>query len=162
MFIMISLYVLILLGSVLYLWIKRVYSYWERTKFPYMKPSIPFGNVSDSAMGRTCMGVNLYDLYNCTKEPIIGIYLLFRPALLVRDADLVKRILSTDATSFYDRGVYHNPNDAVANNILMMMGNEWKSTRARLTPTFSSGKLKCRLFVCCHVFAIQESMKVFK
>lgn len=93
-------------------------------------------------MGRKCMGVNLYDLYNCSNEPIVGIYLLFRPALLVRDADLVKRILSTDATSFYDRGVYHNPDDPVANNILMMTGNEWKSTRAKLTPTFSSGKLK--------------------
>lgn len=138
---MIFLYLIILLGSILYLWIKRVYSYWERTKFPYMKPSFPFGNVSDSAMGRKCMGINFYDLYNYSNEPIIGIYLLYRRALLVRDAELVKRILSTDATSFYNRGIYHNPEDAVANNMLMMTNEEWKSTRAKLTPTFTSGKL---------------------
>lgn len=137
---MIFLYLLILVGSVCYLWIKRVYTYWERTKFPYLKPTFPFGNIFDSATGRTCMGVNLFNLYNCTKEPIIGIYLP-RPALLVRDAALVKRILSTDATSFYDRGIYHNPNDPVTNNMLMMTGQEWKSTRAKLTPTFTSGKL---------------------
>lgn len=144
---MIFLYTLILLGSVFYLWIKRVYSYWERTKFPYMKPSFPMGNVSDSAMGRKCMGMNLYDLYNRSNEPVVGIYLLFRPALLVRDADLIKRILSTDATSFYDRGIYHNPDDAVANNMLMMTGQEWKSTRAKLTPTFTSGKLRYNIQV---------------
>lgn len=138
---MIFLYLIILLGSILYLWIKRVYTYWERTKFPYMKPSFPFGNVSDSAMGRKCMGINFYDLYNSSNEPIIGIYLLYRRALLVRDAELVKRILSTDATSFYNRGIYHNPEDAVANNMLMMTNEEWKSTRAKLTPTFTSGKL---------------------
>lgn len=139
---MVLLYLLIFLCSILYLWIKYVYSYWERTKFPYLQPSIPFGNVSDCSMGRKSMGMNLYDLYKSTNEPIVGIYLLFRPALLARDADLVKLILSTDANSFYDRGIYHNPQDPVANNLLMMTGKEWKNTRQQLTPTFTSGKLK--------------------
>lgn len=88
------------------------------------------------------MGMNLYDLYKSSTEPIVGIYLLFRPALLVRDADLIKSMLTTDAKSFYDRGIYHNPNDPIANNMLMMTGQEWKSTRTKLTPTFTSGKLK--------------------
>lgn len=143
---MIVLCLLIFVCSLLYLWIKHVYSYWERTKFPYIRPSFPFGNVSDSAMGRACMGMNLYDLHKSSNEPIVGIYLLFRPALLVRDADLVKKILSTDASSFYDRGIYHNPiDDPVANNILMMTGQEWKTTRAKLTPTFTSGKFKLKV-----------------
>lgn len=135
-------YLLVFLLSVFYLWIKRVYSYWERTKFPYMKPSFPFGNIAKCSMGRQSMGMNLHDLYKSSNEPIVGIYLLFRPALLARDVDLVKRILSTDANSFYDRGIYHNPNDPVANNMLMMTGQEWRTTRQKLTPTFTSGKLK--------------------
>lgn len=139
---MFILYLLILLCTVLYIWIKRVYSYWERTKFPFIKPTFPFGNVADSALGRKCMGVNLLDLYKSSNKPIEGIYLLFRPALMVRDADLVKCILSTDANNFYDRGIYHNPDDPVANNMLMMTGQEWKNTRAKLTPTFTSGILK--------------------
>lgn len=139
---MLIFYLIILLFSILYFWTKYVYSYWERTKFPYIKPTIPFGNISETALGSQCMGLNLYDLYKRSTEPIVGIYLLFRPALLVRDADLVKCILSTDASSFYDRGIYHNPNDPIANNMLMMTGQEWKGTRAKLTPTFTSGKLK--------------------
>lgn len=139
---MIIFYLLIFLLSVLYIWIKRVYSYWDRTKFPSIKPSIPFGNISDCSLGRKSMGINLYELHKSSTKPIVGIYLLFRPALLVRDADLVKRILSTDSSSFYDRGIYHNPNDPIANNMLMMTGQEWRKTRASLTPTFTSGKLK--------------------
>lgn len=115
---MIIFYLLLFLVSVLYLWIKYVYSYWERTKFPCIKASIPFGNIADSSLGRKCMGMNLYDLYKSSNEPIFGIYLLFRPALMLRDADLVKCVLSTDANSFYDRGIYHNPNDPVANNMV--------------------------------------------
>lgn len=139
---MIIFYLVILLITILYVWIKYVYSYWERTKFPSIKPTIPFGNICETALGTKCMGLNLYDLYKQSTEPIVGIYLLFRPALLVRDADLVKSVLSTDASSFYDRGIYHNPNDPVANNMLMMTGQEWKTTRSKLTPTFTSGKLK--------------------
>lgn len=139
---MIIIYLLILVTSVLYLWIKYVYSYWSRTNFPYLKPTIPFGNVAHSSTGKKAMGINLYDLYNSCSEPVIGIYLLFRPALLVRDADIAKTILTTDFTSFYDRGVYHNPNDPIACNMLMLPGQEWKRIRAKLTPTFTSGKLK--------------------
>lgn len=148
---------LIFLVSIVYIWIKHVYSYWERTKFPYIKPSIPYGNVSDCSMGKKSMGMNLYDLYKSSSEPIVGIYLLFRPALLARDANLVKSILSTNANSFYDRGVYHNPNDPVANNMLMMTGQEWKTTRAALTPTFTSGKLKGMMPT---IFAIGERLRM--
>lgn len=139
---MFVLYLLILFGSVCYLWLKFMYSYWSRTKFPYLKPSIPFGNVSDAAMGKKSMGINLYELHKSSSEPIIGIYLLFRPALLVRDAELAKDMLTTDFANFYDRGIYHNPNDPVANHMLMLPGQEWKQIRSKLTPTFTSGKLK--------------------
>lgn len=88
------------------------------------------------------MGINLYDLYKSSSEPIIGIYLLFRPALLVRDADLAKNMLTTDFAHFYDRGIYHNPQDPIADHMLMLPGQKWKQIRSKLTPTFTSGKLK--------------------
>lgn len=88
------------------------------------------------------MGINLYELHKRSNEPIVGIYLLFRPALLVRDADLAKNILTTDFANFYDRGIYHNPNDPVADHMLMLPGKAWKQLRAKLSPTFSSSKLK--------------------
>ncbi|XP_055326009.1 probable cytochrome P450 6d5, partial [Sitodiplosis mosellana] len=142
---MIAFYLFIVVLSVLYLWVKRVYSYWERKNFPNIKPSIPFGNLSGSWHGRKSLGKELYDLHRSSKKPIEGVYFLFRPALIVRDASLVQNILKTDFTSFYDRGFYHNPNDQVADNLFVKEGQDWKSLRAKLTPTFTSGKLKAMI-----------------
>lgn len=124
------------------MWIKYVYSHWERSKFASIKPSIPFGNLTDCCLGRTAMGINIYDLYKKSSEPIVGIYSVFRPMLLARDATLVKNMLTTDFGSFHDRGVYHNTADPVADHMFMMPGQEWKLLRNKLTPTFTSGKLK--------------------
>lgn len=139
---MFAVYLLIVVLSILYLWVKRVYSYWDRLGFPYIKPSIPFGNLSNSWFGRKSIGKELYDLHLSSKKPIEGVYFLFRPAIIVREASLVKNILTTDFASFQDRGFYHNPNDQVAANMFMKSGPDWKSLRAKLTPTFTSGKLK--------------------
>lgn len=139
---MFALYLVILLLSVLYLWLKYVFTYWSRTNFPYLIPSIPFGNVADAATGKKSMGINIYDLYKKSNEQVVGVYLLLRPTLLIRDADIAKMMLTTDFSSFYDRGIYHNPNDPIADNMLMLPGKEWKRIRSKLTPAFTSGKLK--------------------
>lgn len=139
---MIVIYLLVFILSVMYLMTKYVYSHWERKGFPYIKPSIPFGNLVESFYGRKSIGVELYDLHKTSKKPVEGVYFLFRPALMFRDASLIKRILTADFGSFYDRGFYHNPNDAVAANMFMKSGQDWKSLRGKLTPTFTSGKLK--------------------
>lgn len=139
---MFAIYLLVFVLSVLYLWLKYVYSHWQRKGFPYIKPSIPFGNLSDSWSGRKSIGVELFDLHKSSKKPVEGVYFLFRPALMFRDARLIKTILSKDFSSFYDRGFYHNASDPVGANMFMKSGQDWKSLRAKLTPTFTSGKLK--------------------
>lgn len=128
--------------GILYLWIKHVYSYWERMGFPYIEPSIPWGNLKEVCFGRKSVGVELYDHYRSSKEPIEGLYFMFRPALIVRDASLARQMLTKDAASFYDRGFYHNENEPIAANMFMKYGQDWKQLRSKLTPTFTSGKLK--------------------
>lgn len=139
---MIAFYIVIFLLSVLYLCLNHVYGYWSRRKFPHFKATIPFGNIANCCLGRKAMGIDLYDLYKQSTEPIVGIYFLWRPVLLARDAQIVKNILTTNFSSFYDRGIYHNPKDPIADNMLMLPGQEWKRIRTKLTPTFTSGKLK--------------------
>lgn len=83
------------------------------------------------------------DIYFSSKEPFVGVYMLFRPVLLFRDPELVKRVLITDFDHFHDRGVHHDPvNDPIGANLFGMTGTKWKELRTRLTPSFSSGKLK--------------------
>lgn len=141
---MFLLYLLLFVLSAAYLLLKYRFTYWHRKGFPYIEPSMPFGNISGAAMRKQSVGMNLYDLYRKTNEGIVGVYMLFRPALLVRDANLVKTILTTDFAHFHDRGVYHaDPkHDTLALNIFSMKGQMWKSMRTKLTPAFTTGKLK--------------------
>ena len=126
-----------------YIYLKHVYSYWDRHGLPNIKPEIPFGNLKDVAKKRMSFGYGLYELYKKSKEPFVGVYMFFRPAILIRDAHLAKQILTSDFSSFHDRGVYCNEErDPFSADLFALPGERWKNLRQKLTPTFSSGKLK--------------------
>lgn len=132
-----------LLALAIVLYLRHVYSHWDRNGFPYLPPTIPFGNLGLVVMRKASFGVCLYELYKQTTEPFVGIYMLFKPVILVRDAHLARQMLSADFGSFHDRGVYCNPKyDPLSENLFAMTGQRWKTLRAKLTPTFTSGKLR--------------------
>ncbi|KAL5280352.1 CYP3A4.2 family protein [Megaselia abdita] len=127
---------------VFYLW--KTFKYWEYEGIPYEKPvSIPFGSLKSLMTRERSFGMAIYDVYNKTKEPFLGIYLMTRPAVLVRDPNLCKDILTKDFASFHDRGIYvDEENDPFSGNLFAAEGQSWKSLRSKLTPSFTSGKLK--------------------
>jgi len=89
------------------------------------------------------MGLAIYDAYVKSKERVLGIYLLFRPAVLVRDAELARRVLAQDFASFHDRGVYvDEEKDPLSASIFSLRGQSWRAMRHMLSPCFTSGKLK--------------------
>lgn len=127
----------------LFLLVKNQYSHWENVGIPNVKPKIPFGNLQSLVKKERSFGTAIYDIYKQTSEPFIGIYLFFRPAILVRDRELVKNILTKDFQNFHDRGVYCEPkSDPMSGTLFALPGEAWKSLRMRLTPAFTSGKLK--------------------
>lgn len=57
--------------------------------------------------------------------------------------ELIKRILVTDFDYFIDRGMYGNAQKLPLSwHIFSMEGEEWKKIRSRISPTFTSQKLK--------------------
>lgn len=136
--------VLAIIVCTLHLWLRHVYSYWQRHGISHLQPSIPFGNLSEVVFRKASFGINLYNLYRASSDPIFtGIYLLFRPALLIRDADLAKEILTTHFNSFHDRGTFHSPvHDPLSSHLFNMTGETWRTYRAKLTPSFTTGKLR--------------------
>jgi cytochrome P450 family 6 len=123
--------------------IKRRYGYWKMRGVSCFKPSFPFGNIKSVARKEKSFGVAVYDLYNKSDKPFVGLFILFQPMLLVRDKDLVKNILTNDFESFHDRGVYCNPeSDPMSAHLFSLPGKPWKSIRNKITPAFTSGKLK--------------------
>lgn len=156
---LLALLIILVVAAVFF--IKRHYSYWETVGIPNLKPNIPFGNLKSVVGKERSFGTAIYDLYNQTKEPFIGIYLFFRPSILVRDAELVKNILTNDFQYFHDRGTYSDPkNDPMSSNLFGLTGEAWKSLRSKLTPAFTSGKLK-GMFSMIHTVG-DELVKIMK
>jgi cytochrome P450 family 6 len=123
--------------------VNQKYSYWRNLGIPYLKPTFPFGNVAKVYKLQRSFGTGMYDLYKQTTEPFIGFFMILRPAILIRDKDLVKNVLITDFEHFHDRGIHYNPkSDLLSVNLFSLPGDIWKPLRNKITPAFTSGKLK--------------------
>lgn len=135
--------IIAVLFAIIYLYVQNVFAYWKKRKVPYLKPSFPFGNLKKSFTQKLCLFEDVQECYNSTNEPYVGIFTLLRPALLVRDSKIIQEILMREFSSFYHRGATGNENvDPLSANILLQNGETWKKNRMRLSPTFTSGKLK--------------------
>lgn len=137
-------YLLLFIISASYLTLNYIFSYWKRRNIPYLKPTLLLGNLGPCLRGQASIGVNLQNLYESTNEAVVGIYSLFRPMLLIRDAEIIKNMLTTDFSYFHDRGVTngHPKIDPIAHNMFGMEGLKWKATRAAISPAFTAGKLR--------------------
>jgi len=135
-------FLIILLLTAIYLYVKSLYTYWPRNGFDDITPTFPFGNLDSVRKREKSFGAAIHELYESTTSNVIGIYLMFRPALLIRDPEIVKNILTSDFKSFHDRGIYVNESDKMSETLFALEGEKWKALRSKLAPSFTSGKLK--------------------
>jgi len=70
-------------------------------------------------------------------------FIAFRPAMILRDPDLIKQILVRDFNIFYDRKVRSNEKtDPLSQNLFLLKGTPWKYLRTKMTPIFTSFRMK--------------------
>ncbi|XP_025424020.1 probable cytochrome P450 6a13 [Sipha flava] len=118
---------------------------WRGLGVPCVQPVVPlFGNFLRVAAGL----VHPVDFYRDAYQQLAGrryggLYQMRTPYLMVRDPELIVRVLISDFASFTDRGVY---TDVAANplsdNLFFMDSPRWRTMRNKLSPAFTSGKLK--------------------
>lgn len=135
---------LVTLVTAVYIYVKYiVFTFWKRRGVPYAEPTFPFGNFISAFLKKKSFGENLRDLYNSSDAPILGIYATIRPALLIRDPKIIRDIWIKDFQSFWHRGLHFDETvDPLAANLFSQSGDKWKEMRTKLTPTFTTGKIK--------------------
>lgn len=136
--------IFVIVITLVFLYCKRVYSYWDRQGFKSVSSvNYFFGNFKGAFLQRENFSESMDTLYNHSNEPFIGIYTIFRPVLLLRDPEVIQSVLIKDFSHFTDRGIHCNENyDPLSANLIAMPAQKWKNMRGKLTPTFSSAKLK--------------------
>uniref|UniRef100_A0A1I8NQW6 Cytochrome P450 n=1 Tax=Stomoxys calcitrans TaxID=35570 RepID=A0A1I8NQW6_STOCA len=140
----------VLLTSIVLLlvaWCKRTYTFWQRHNIPYVKPLPIIGTLKDVLTMKKNVGVHINEIYNdpvFAKEPVVGIYMLHQPALLIRDPELIKSMFVKNFQNFHDRyatvDVSVDPFGAL--NMFLCKYGTWNKMRPKFSPTFTSGKLK--------------------
>ncbi|XP_055636295.1 probable cytochrome P450 6a14 [Toxorhynchites rutilus septentrionalis] len=134
----------VMIGLAAYLYLNRLHSYWADRDVPYVSPDFFYGN--SRTLGRTeQFAVMLQRFYNELKgsNPFGGIYMFMKPVAIVTDLELLKCIFVKDFENFHDRGTYFNEkHDPLSANMFNLAGNRWKELRHKLSPTFTSGKMK--------------------
>nr|AHW57323.1 CYP321F2 [Chilo suppressalis] len=78
-------------------------------------------------------------------EPAVGFSTLFTPSLFILDPKNVQYVMQ--GSMFIDRGIDYHKEDYLADNILFMSGVRWKLMRQKMTPLFTSIKLKNMYYI---------------
>ena len=75
--------------------------------------------------------------------PAFGVYFFTNPAVVVSDLDIIKNVLVRDFDVFHNRGLFNNVrDDPLTGHLFLLEDAAWKNMRSKMTPTFTSGKMK--------------------
>lgn len=77
-------------------------------------------------------------------EKVVGFYRATTPELILRDPELIKKVMVTDFHSFFYRGFhpYRKVLEPMMQNLFVGEGDLWRMLRTRMTPAFTTAKLK--------------------
>lgn len=141
---------------ILFLKFRRSYRFWKDLDVAFIEPVFPTGNVSDFLKTSIHFSYVIQKLYNKLKllgsTDYGGIYFFGNSVFLVLSPEFAKTVLVRDFHYFMDRGIYFNGEvDVLSANLFFLRGTKWKMLREKLTPTFTSGKLKQMFFTVLEV-----------
>jgi len=130
--------------AVVYAYCKMSFNYWKKRNVPYVEPTFPFGNFADALFFRKTIGHVHRDIYKKLEgEKYAGVYVFTKPIFVFRDPDIIKNVLVKDFISFHDHGIFMDEEiEPLTGHLFLLGGIRWRNLRVKLSPTFTSGKIK--------------------
>ncbi|KAH1009762.1 hypothetical protein HUJ04_002071 [Dendroctonus ponderosae] len=128
------------------IYFKHSYRYWKVKRVPYLEPTFPLGNdeyfFTKSA---TFAGEakSWYDQLKAGGHKFGGVWSFSRKALVLVDPDYIRDVLTQDFHHFANRDIFVNEKfDPEGSHLFNVRNAHWKPLRQKLTPTFTSGKMR--------------------
>lgn len=130
-----------------YFYMTRNFKYWKKRGVEEIPPTPFVGNFGKYFKHQKSPGALFKTFYDENEDlPYVGIYVLDKPCLLIRDPELLKLILIKDFNYFSDKFMHSSEHDVVSNNSLFFVDNpQWKYIRQKFTGLFTTGKMKSML-----------------
>ncbi|XP_013142904.1 PREDICTED: cytochrome P450 6k1-like isoform X1 [Papilio polytes] len=120
---------------------KRRRDYWRRRGVPHLPPHPILGSLT--FLQRENPSVWMRRMYDKFRSPYVGIWLFWRPALIINCPDIARNVLVKDASVFKDRFLSSGKSDPIgALNLFTVKDPLWSSLRRRLTVVFTSHRLR--------------------
>lgn len=143
-------------------WINRRQDFFKNHNIPFV-PSTPlFGAFKDSLFGKTAFYDQIVTIHNSPEvkgKPFYGFFLFHKPGLMVTDPEIAKKILIKDFGSFSNRYAASDVHDPLGTySLFSVKAPLWKNIRGKMSPFFSSGKLKTMYYL---IDKISDDMKEF-
>lgn len=128
--------------TAIYLLFNRNYQYWEKRGVPYEKPFFLFGSLS--FILRKSFWDYFYELSKRHTGDYVGIFLGFKPTLIVQTPEIARRILVKDNAHFNNRYCYssYGVDPLGSLNLFTVKNPKWSNIRHELSPMFTSLRLK--------------------
>ena len=128
----------------LYYYSSSKHEFWKNQGVKGPKPNFFLGNFADILLNRLAPGEfakNIYEEFS--DESMVGVYARNKPILILRDPEFIKDVLIKDFNIFADRGLpIHEKVEPLSQNLLNLEPERWRPLRKKLSPVFTSGKLR--------------------
>lgn len=133
---------IILTTIAFYFYATKSHKYWAERNVKHNPPIPLFGNHLPNQLGQKSVTTIFWELYKkYSNEKVVGYYRGRVPELMIRDPDIIKCVLSADFDHFYYRG-FARKSEPLFANLFHADGDVWRLLRQRITPAFTTAKLK--------------------
>ncbi|XP_043279161.1 cytochrome P450 6A1-like [Venturia canescens] len=132
------------LVAIFYYWSTSTFNFWKSRNIVGPKPLPVVGNLKDLFLGKKSFGELVKNIYDQHQDaPFIGIFMRREPVLILAEPDLIKDVLIKDFTTFPERAIRtFDKVEPLSQHLVNLESKRWRPLRHKLSPAFTSGKLK--------------------
>lgn len=143
--------------TIFYIYFLRKRNFWKNKNVPHVKPTPILGNYSEYIFLKKYIGHVAQDICQAfPNEPYVGAFYGSEPALIVKDPEFIKLVMTKDFYYFSSREVSkYTHNEVMTQNLFFTFGDRWRVIRQNMTPIFSSAKMRNMFYLiekCCYAF----------